>query len=182
MRFERILENGRLWAVVYDDDKVNILEKVFTQWNDYEWLREFFTRYVDDLSSYFHITNIDRAVFDTVDDANELECLILDIDPDANLDEFFRPLENARVSEVLLGREKVKGVYNTHASWLRLYAIRLESGRYIITGGAIKLTATMQEREHTLKELSNLNQVRDFLLSIGVFDYDGFDDYNKEGN
>ena len=182
MRFERVLDNGRLWAVMYDEDNVNILEKVFTQWNDYEWLRAFFTKYVEDLSSFFHITDIDRAVFDTVDDANELECLIMDIDPDANLDELFRPLENTRLSEVLLGREKAKGKYHTHASWLRLYAIRLESGRYIITGGAIKLTATMQEREHTLEELNKLNKVRDYLISLGVLDYNGFEDYNEERN
>ena len=103
MRFERILDNGRLWAVMYDGDVVNILERVFTQWNDYEWLRAFFMKHVEDLSSFFHITDIDRAVFDTVDDANDLECLIMDIDPDANLDELFRPLENTRLSEVLLG-------------------------------------------------------------------------------
>lgn len=116
MRFERILDNGRLWAVMYDGDAVNILERVFTQWNDYEWLRAFFTKHVEDLSSFFHITDIDRAVFDTVDDANDLEFLIMDIDPDANLDELFRPLENTRLSEVLLGREKAKGRYHTHAS------------------------------------------------------------------
>jgi len=182
MRFERILVNGRLWAVMYDEDGVNILEKVFAQWNDYEWLRDFFTKHMEDLSSYFHITDIDRAVFDTVDDANDLECLIMDIAPDANLDELFRPLENTRLSEVLLGREKTKGRYHTHASWLRLYAIRLELGRYIITGGAIKLTATMQEREHTLEELNKLNKVRDYLISQGVFDYNGFKDYNEENN
>ena len=62
------------------------------------------------------------------------------------------------------------------------YAIRLESGRYIITGGAIKLTATMQEREHTLEELNKLNKVRDYLISLGVFDYNGFEDYNEESN
>ena len=177
MKFERVLENGRLWAVMYDEDCVNILEKVFTQWNDYEWLREFFTKHVDDLATYFHITDIDRAVFDTVDDANELECLIMDLNPDADLDELFRPLENTRMSEVILGREKAKGRYNIHASWLRLYAIRMESGRYIITGGAIKLTATMQEREHTLGELTKLNKVRDYLISLGIFDYNGFEDY-----
>ncbi len=177
MRFERILENGKLWAVVYDGDNVNALEKVFTQWNDYEWLREFFTLHLDDLASFFHITNIDRAIFDTVDEANDLECLIMDIEPDANLDKLFRPLENTRISEVLLGREKAKGRGLTHSSWLRLYAIRLQSGRYIITGGAIKLTATMQERKHTLDELNRLNIVRNFLISIGVFDYDGFEDY-----
>lgn len=182
MRFERILENGRLWAVMYDGDSVNILERVFSQWNDYEWLRTFFIKHMDDLSSYFHITDIDRAVFDTVDDANELECLILDIDPNVNLDELFRPLENTRLSEVLLGREKAKGQFHSHASWLRLYAIRLESGRYVITGGAIKLTATMQEREHTLEELNRLNKVRNHLISLGIFEYNGFEDYNNESN
>lgn len=180
MRFERILDNGKLWAVMYDGDSINILEKVFTQWNDYEWLRAFFTKHVEDLESYFQITDIDRAVFDSVDDANDLECLIMDINPDANLDELFRPLENTRMSEVLLGREKAKGNNRTHASWLRLYAIRLESGRYIITGGAIKLTATMQERDHTLMELNNLNRVRNYLITLGIVDYNGFEDYNEE--
>ncbi len=54
-----------------------------------------------------------------------------------------------------------------------------DSGRYIITGGAIKLTATMQEREHTLEELHKLNKVRDYLLSQGIFDYNGFEDYDE---
>ena len=182
MNFERILENGRLWAVVYDGDTENVLDQTFAQWNDYQWLGNFFSRHVNDLAAYFQITDIDRAVFDTVDDANELECLIMDIDPNADLNELFRPLENTRMSEVLLGREKAKGRYYTHASWLRLYAIRLDSGRYIITGGAIKLTATMQEREHTLKELKRLNNVRDYLISLGIFDYDGFKDYNEGRN
>ena len=39
MKFEKILDDGRLWAVMYDNDSVNALEKVFSQWNDYEWLR-----------------------------------------------------------------------------------------------------------------------------------------------
>jgi hypothetical protein len=180
MQFERLLENGRLWAVVYDEENVNVLEKVFSQWNDYLWLRDFFTEHAKDLASYFHITDIDRAVFDTVDDANDLECLIMDLDPDANLDELFRPLENTRMSEVLLGREKAKGRHHVHSSWLRLYAIRLESGRYIITGGAIKLTAAMKEREHTLMELTRLNRVRDYLISLGIYDYKGFEDYNED--
>lgn len=34
MRFEKILDNGRLWAVQYDEDPVNVLDQVFSQWND----------------------------------------------------------------------------------------------------------------------------------------------------
>ena len=61
-----------------------------------------------------------------------------------------------------------------HASWLRIYAIRLEPNVYIVTGGAIKLTRTMQEREHTAIELRKLNRCKNFLQANGVFDKDGF--------
>ncbi len=40
----------------------------------------------------------------------------------------------------------------------------------------------MQEREHTLEELNKLNKVRDYLISLGVFDYNSFEDYNEESN
>lgn len=59
-------------------------------------------------------------------------------------------------------------------------AIKLVSGVYIITGGAIKLTATMQEREHTRRELIKLEKVRNFLLEQNVIDDTGFIDYMSE--
>ena len=67
-----------------------------------------------------------------------------------------------------------------NASWLRIYAIKLEPGCYIITGGAIKLTRTMQERAHTLAELNKMEQVRNFLLNGGAIDTEGFVDYLSE--
>ena len=49
--------------------------------------------------------------------------------------------------------------YGSHKkSWLRIYAIQIQDV-FIITGGAIKLTQTMQEREHTQQELNNLIKV-----------------------
>ena len=82
---------------------------------------------------------------------------------------------------MLLGKEKAR-LRNTHrhASWLRIYAIKLEPGIYIITGGAIKLTRTMQEREHTLVELARMEKVRNFLLDNDIVDLDSFNDYLKE--
>lgn len=65
-------------------------------------------------------------------------------------------------------------------TWLRIYAIKLEPGCYIITGGAIKLTRTMQERAHTLAELNKMEQVRNFLLDGGAIDTEGFVDYLSE--
>ena len=121
------------------------------------------------------------AIYDTIEDSDRLQCLILDISPDADLDIIFRPLENSRYADLLLGKEKAKLQVNArHASWLRIYAIKLEPGIYVITGGAIKLTRTMQEREHTLRELGKMEQVRNFLLDHGVVDKDAFVDYMSE--
>lgn len=180
IRFERLTDNGALWATKYEGDSGNIFDVVFDQWADIQWLKSFFETNISDLERYFHITDIDSAIFDTLEDAFTLRCMILDLNPDSNLDVLFRPLENYRSSEMVLSREKAKGFNQNHPSWLRLYAIRLESGCYIITGGTIKLTAAMQDREHTLRELNRLNQVRTFLVSIGIFDYDSFEAYNEE--
>ena len=181
MTFDKILPDNRLWAVRYDGEPDNVLQQVFDQWNDPEWLWNFFTDNIEDLESYFKITEVDQAIYDTLEDSNRLECLILDISPDANLDVLFRPLENDRAMEMLLGKEKARLQNRVeHASWLRLYAIKLEPGHYIITGGAIKLTRTMQERDHTLRELTKMEIVRNLLIEQGIVDADGFKDYANE--
>lgn len=102
MRFEDILHNGQLWAVVYDGDTQDILSKTFENWLDPGYLEEFFNRNIKDLESYFHITNLDSAIYDTIEDAVSLSCLMLDIRPNANLDSLFRPLENHRIHEMFL--------------------------------------------------------------------------------
>ena len=163
MTFDKILDNNTLWAVRYDGMADNALKTLFDQWNDPEWLVDFFLANITDLESYFKITDINQAIYDTIDDSQRMQCLILDLSPEANLDKIFRPLENSRTSEMLLGKEKARIKERPqHASWLRIYAIKLEPGCYIITGGAIKLTRTMQEREHTLKELNKMEQVRNY--------------------
>lgn len=63
---------------------------------------------------------------------------------------------------------------------MRIYAIKLAAGIYIIAGGAIKLTATMQEREHTLLELQKMEKVRRFLLEENIVDDESFIEYLGE--
>lgn len=181
MKFDRITDNGNLWAVRYDNCLDNILDTVLEQWNDVVWLRNFFKQNMKDLASYFKITDVNDAIYDTIEDSDRLQCLILDISPDSDLDRLFRPLENIRSSEMLLGKEKAKlRKSQRHASWLRIYAIKLDPGIYIITGGAIKLTRTMKEREHTLLELARMENVRNFLIDNGISDNDSFKDYLTE--
>lgn len=181
MTFDDITGDGRLWAVRYDGANDNELFRLFDQWNDVMWLRNFFKENINDLSAYFKITDINQAISDTIDDSEILEGVILDISPEANLDLIFRPLSNNRTIAEMLEKMKARGERtNRHDSWLRIYAIRLADGKYIITGGAIKLTATMQERLHTQAELDKIEKVRRFLLDEGIVDDDGFIDYISE--
>lgn len=181
MEFDDITGDGRIWAVRYDGDDENILTILFRKWNDIDWLSDFFIRNRLDLESFFHITDFRIAVYDTLRDASELESIILDFDSNTDYERFFRPLENSRISEMCLGREKAKGKrIRRHDSWLRVYALKFEINSYLITGGSIKLTRTMQEREHTDLELRRLNMVRDHLIGMGVTNLDGFNDLITE--
>ena len=180
MKFVSI--NGeRIWSVIYDGESVDALTRLFRDWNDLDFLEEFFTKNSVDLASYFRITDIDLAIYDTLEDANELRCVILDISPDADVDRLFRHLENSRITEMLFGREKARGRRRAHDSWLRIYALKLEQNTYLITGGAIKLTRTMEEREHTLAELRKMELVRNFLIEQGAVDIDGLKDIASDG-
>lgn len=181
MVFVDISGTETLWAVRFEGETDNEFMKVFYQWNDAVWLRQFFKKNIDDLSSYFKITDINIAVRDTVEDSERLRCIILDITPDSDLSMLFRPLDNNQASDLMLQKEKARLKRKLgHVSWLRLYAIKLSPKVYIITGGAIKLTATMQEREHTRQELIKIEKVRRYLLEEGIIDDTGFMDYIKE--
>lgn len=98
------------------------------------------------MNAYFKITDIKEAISDTIEDSERLRYIIMDISPETDLSKIFRPLDNNQASDVMLQKEKarLKRKYG-HSSWLRLYAIKLIQGNYIITGGAIKLTATMRK-------------------------------------
>ena len=55
--------------------------------------------------------------------------------------------------------------------------LSLDDGKFLITGGAIKLTHKMEEREHTTAELRKLEKVRNFLMAKSVYDAISFDDF-----
>lgn len=183
MELVRIL-NGfvHLWAVKYNAREDDELTALFKRWNNAEYLFNFFMHNYEDLKSYFRIERISEAVSDTFEDADALEELILEFPYTENLDEIFHPLDITDANQVSLSRNKARNWNrNRHASWLRIYAIRVEPNIYIITGGAIKLTRTMQEREHTRIELDKLNRCKNYLKSHGVFDIDSFVELISEG-
>lgn len=181
MTFDDITEDGRLWAVRYETECDNELYRLFDQWSDVLWLRTFFKQHIADLEKYFHITDINQAIKDTLEDSNKLEAVILDLSPDADLDLLFKPLDNNRTALNVFEWMKARAARKiAHVSWLRIYALRLADGVYIVTGGAIKLAPQMKDRPHTQHELQKIEQVKQFLISEGIVDNEGFIEYVRE--
>ena len=179
MEFVRAIQGyDHLWAVKYPENDADELTLLFRRWNNINYLLDFFLSNMEDLKAFFKINRIREAIRDSLEDAEVLQKLILEFPYTENLDGLFHPLSlsDNRVTE--LSREKARNwERENHTSWLRVYAIRVEKDVFIITGGAIKLTHYMKDREHTQLELEKLNKCRDFLKANGVFDQDSLIDY-----
>lgn len=164
-----------LYTVQYHGNDKDEFDIAFDDWNDPEWLRLFFEENETDLDAYnkFHGTNytIDEAVLKTLDDAEKLEDLLYDIACSGSeyLQDMFEQLHEKEDDYYVLQKSKAK------RSWLRLYAIRIDEHLYVFTGGAIKLTRTMNEREHTKLELDKLFQVKEFLKRKGLVNKEAFE-------
>lgn len=173
MTFDEIIEE-KLWSVRYPESSDNELYRLLDEWGDVMLLEEFFNKYLSDLS-FFKVTNIEEAIRDTLEDRDQLERVFLD--STVNLEELFRPLENRITVPKEMEKMKARPSSRRHPSWLRIYALRLSDGKYIITGGAIKLTKEMRDREHTKEELVKIEKVRNFLKYNDIFDGDSFIEY-----
>ena len=109
MKFERLLEGrDHLWAVRDMSKSKNELAILLDTWNDINYLMTFFSENIDDLKNYFHIQKISEAIDDTIDDAEELESLILDVPFTDNLDELFKPLATSDMTIRELSRNKAR--------------------------------------------------------------------------
>ena len=182
MNFVRSIKGyDHLWSVKYPEKEEDELTMLFRNWSNGNYLLDFFLSNMEDLKNFFHVQRISEAIKDTVEDAQVLQKLILDVPYTEHLDGLFHPLSlsDNRVTEMT--REKARNWNrDRHASWLRIYAIRVQEDVFVVTGGAIKLTPAMQDRPHTQKELDKLNQCREFLRVNGVIDQDSFVDLIKE--
>lgn len=131
---------------------------------DPQYLYVYFEKYFDKFS-YFGIKSIKEAVEFTLIEANLLQDKLIElVDSNKELDSFFKNLDNYEYRITSLSKQK-----SSHR-WLRLYAIKIESNQYVITGGAIKLTPQMKDSEETQKELFKLEECRNFLKENGIDD------------
>ncbi len=163
MKIVRIISDvDRLLSVHNEGEAENEFELLFQKLNDIEYLRNFFNANKSDLG----MLSVNEAVKKTLKDAEILEDQLIDVaESNIQLQTLFKPLSN---NEYKLKPYQESKVYGTiRQSWLRVYAIRINSDLFVVTGGAIKLTQTMEERDHTKDQLKRISKARNYLKEIG---------------
>ncbi|MBP9187138.1 MAG: hypothetical protein KBE91_09385 [Bacteroidia bacterium] len=151
-----------LHAVVLDDE-IDEFDRFIRFLSDAIQLEAYFNENQNVLA-YYNIS-IEDAIDNTLDLVPELYDYIEQ--NKNNLNNIFEPLKK-------IGGEHILHKMKFKSDWLRLYAIKVESQYFIITGGAIKQSQKMSDHIGTEKQLGNLNKVRDYLIDQGINDIDGF--------
>lgn len=151
-----VIVEDSLYSVKYDSEEAHEFERLFNLWNDPEYLESFFQKHKADLNnSFWNGITVEKAIKQTREDAKKLEKKLREIaekgktNNDETLSTFFQPLSKGKYGE--FEKDKAK------QSWLRIYAIRIDVNEFVVSGGAIKLTKTMNERPHLLDELKKLD-------------------------
>lgn len=159
-----------LYAFHLPDEGADELERVFDEWQNPLFLFEFFTENEADLKGEF---TVEEAIDKTRIEVKKFRKRMLELASSQphKLNLFFTNLENKEYKQAILPRQKAK------QKWLRLYALKIEDEEntfYVITGGMIKLTLNMEDRNHGKHERTKLNGCKDFLKDNGVYDADSF--------
>ena len=159
----------KLFAFIYDDEIQNEYDRNIELWTDAEYLYKFAKEYVEGVGLKNYVT-------ERLEDAEQIIDLIEDLSTNEtkSLEELFQALEYKEEFVLHLPLQKGKTRHVKRRNDLRFYAIRIDTDCFVITGGAIKVSQSMQDNELTSAELLKLRRCREYLKSNGVFDDDSF--------
>jgi hypothetical protein len=155
--------DDQLYAFHHSCEADNEFDRLMELWTDVEYLKNY--------AETNNITNIEEFVESRLEEADEIQDLLADLTTQNRpLDYYFEPLSPSEYKERILSLKKGKIKKNR----LRIYAIKIDENCFIITGGAIKMSQTMQGHSDTAKELTKINKAKDYLTSRGIMDLDSF--------
>lgn len=151
---------------------LDVFHQCFENWQDVEYVYNFFKSRpeallyyeVDQRTAVRLILSESEQFFDDISeiaegkkDATSLDKII------------FQPLHNGDDFDLPIIETKAYGK-EAGRSFLRLYAIRLSDGAYIVVGGLIKTTEALQDCEEGKAVLKKLKEVASILRESEMFD------------
>ena len=168
-----------IYSIKYDDVEKSEFERLFQQWNDVTYVTQFFDTYQDFLKSpiWENVPEPEDAARQVLQEARDLEDLFYELydntinGQENNFDSHFHYLEGKYKYE--FERPPMKSYGTNRPSLLRLYAIKMGTNTYLITGGGIKLAEKIQDSPDLKNHvLSNIDRVRQYLKTNGIIDSD----------
>lgn len=161
MKIIRIFEE-QLFAFHYHNEVDNEYDRLVELWTDVTFLWNY--------ANKNNVNDINGFINDILQDAEQIQDFLENIQQNNQPYGFyFEPLQDSeRNNLLLLQKGKIK------KNRLRFYAIKLDANCFVITGGAIKMSQTMQEHPDTENELTKLKKAKSYLKKNGVFDEDSF--------
>lgn len=147
---------------------LNEFDKSIIKWEDPMWLHSFFMHYREDLTNFDRTMSVQTAMNQVEEESfalqNDLENLARGSTED-DMELLFQPLLNSEKGLKRYELQKLKAKGTSRKGLIRLYALKYDES-YVITGGTIKLTRTLEERPHTKLELYKLDAAKKFLESL----------------
>lgn len=158
------------------------LERLTNKWTDLGYLRGFYDENVKYFGAdFWKGISKEDFVLSIFRDIPHLLRQIKQMCIDGTIDKIFKPLDDRQYQTSHVSLLEVKSYQGNLKGRLilRVYAIRLEQGSYLITGGAIKVTEQMKDHPLTKLEVEKINYTKNYLCNNGVFDVDSFEDYKN---
>lgn len=157
---------AKLFAFHYPNEDVNELRRLLNCWNDIEYIYNFLKENESDIQN----RTIEELAEQIIFYAHEIDITLYELSKSKSnrLESFFMPLDNKEYRLKFFSKQKGK------INCLRIYALKIDENCFVITGGAIKLTHLMEDREHTTKELQKIDKCREFLKENSIHDSESF--------
>lgn len=170
-----------IYSIKYDGEDANEFERLFEDWRDMDGVIGFFEKNKDYLKSkaWSAVCEPEAAAYQVFEEADDLEILFRELyfnakeESKPDFDSHFKFLDGKYKFEFEYVPMKSYGTESP--SFIRLYAIKMGTNRYIIIGGGIKLCKTIQESPY-LKDriIQDIDKVRSWLRCNGIYEEDEF--------
>lgn len=166
-----------LYSIRYDSEEINEFDRLLDNWNDAVYVTEFLRANSDYLSTpvWSQTPTPEDAARQVYNEARVIEEYFEELAQNSyqgiipNFNSIFHYLDGKYKYELKIPPMKSYG--HVRPSLIRIYAIKLGDNCYLITGGGIKLSDTIQNSPN-LKDhvLQNIDKVRNYLLENGISD------------
>lgn len=167
-----------LYSIWFDNEKEDEYHRLVHYWMDSSAMMEFFTANENYLKTgFWNMCNTpEKATQRVLNDASRWRKNIKKLNENSengkipDLDQYFKEFGGKYL--YISYATVAKGYGMESPSFLRIYAIRMGSNVYLITGGGIKLNNAIQNSPELDKELKKIDHVIQFLKEKGICDKD----------